>query len=159
MVKNILLIRHCQASPDSPTNRDFDRPLTTHGLNQSEMLGQHVQGLDLALEAVYLSPSVRTMQTTKGIIDQLDFKPRLMDAEELYEATDNVLKAVIQRFDKEFQNVAVVGHNPSVALLFHYLTADFRDYSPGTAAWISFEVDDWSAIGKDSGVIKDFYQA
>jgi len=157
MVKNILLIRHCQASPDSPTNSDFDRPLTAHGLKQAEILGQHIGGLELNLDAIYMSPSRRTLQTTKGIIDQLDYEPRLMDAEEIYEATDNVLRAVVHRFDPNFDQVALVAHNPAISLLANYLSEDFRQFTPGAMSWLSFEVDDWAALGRGTGVNKDFF--
>lgn len=157
MVKNILLIRHCQASPDSPTNRDFDRPLSDHGKKQAELLGQHLHNLPDQLDAIYVSPAIRTMQTTKGILNQLAYKPRLMDAEEVYEATDNVLKAMIPRFDPNFNRIAMIGHNPAISLLFNHLTSDLRTFSPGTSAEIIFEVNEWNAISKNSGSVRDFF--
>lgn len=157
MVKNILLIRHCEAALDAPTKRDFDRPLTQNGLNQAELLGQHIDGLSIDLQALYVSPAKRTMQTTAGIMKQLSQQARLMDAEEIYEATENVLKAVVLRFDPDFDHVAMVGHNPAISQLFAYLTEDARSFAPGTMAWLRFDVDDWNAIGRGSGSLVDFY--
>jgi len=151
-------MRHCQASPDSPTNSDFDRPLTSHGLKQAELVGDQIASFMLDLEAIYLSPSKRTMQTAKGVMEQLSYQPRLMDAEEIYEATENVLKAVVQRFDPNFDFVALLGHNPSISMLCNYLSNDPRSFTPGSMACIRFEVEDWKSIGQNSGSLVDFFQ-
>lgn len=157
MVKNLLITRHCEASFNSETNRDFDRPLTGSGFSQATVLGQHINNLPLDIDAFYVSPSLRTMQTLKGINKELSYKPRIMDAEELYEATENVLKAAVSRFDPLFNNVILLGHNPSVARLFAYLSADIRDYSPGTCAWLQFEVDTWQELSGGTGKLIDYY--
>lgn len=157
MVKNLLIIRHCEASFNSETNRDFDRPLTANGQTQATVLGQHINILSIDIDAFYVSPSLRTMQTLKGVRQELTNKPRIMDAEELYEATQNVLKAAVGRFDPLFNNVILLGHNPSVAQLFAYLSAEIRDYSPGTCAWLQFEVDSWNELSGGSGILKDYY--
>ena len=158
MVKNILIIRHCEAANDSPTRRDFDRALTDYGEEQAVRLGQHIKGLPLELDAVYVSPAKRTMQTTTILSEQLTNQPRLMDAEELYEATDNVLKAAVNRFDPDFNTVALVGHNPSVSGLFSYLSREFCSFATGTCAWISFEVDDWKALAGNTGTVKSVFE-
>lgn len=157
MVKNLLIIRHCEASFNSETNRDFDRPLTNKGFNQATVLGQWIESLPFELDAFYVSPALRTMQTLRGVREELSVKPRIMDGEEIYEATENVLKAAVNRFDNLFSSVALVGHNPSVAQLFAYLTFDIRDYVPGTCAWLQCNVDDWAALSQNSAELKDFY--
>ena len=55
MVKNLLIIRHCEASLNSEINRDFDRPLTNKGKNQATVLGQWIDSLPLELDAFYES--------------------------------------------------------------------------------------------------------
>lgn len=157
MVKNLLIIRHCEASFNSETNRDFDRPLSKKGNNQAIVLGQWIDSLPIELDAFYVSPALRTMQTLRGIQKELSVKPRIMDAEEIYEATENVLKAAVNRFDNLFSSVALIGHNPSVAHLFAHLTLEIRDYVPGTCAWVQCNVDDWQALSMNSSELKRFY--
>lgn len=157
MVRNILLIRHAEAHFESETNSDFDRKLSHNGENQGIMLGQYIKDLPFKVDAVYTSPSKRTLQTVKHFIQPLEPKPRIMDAEELYEATLNVLKAALARFDNEFKNIAVVAHNPSVAGLFTHLSSEIRDYTPGTCAWLSVEADTWNEVIGGSCELKGFY--
>lgn len=157
MVKNLLLIRHAEAEfPDSDT-RDFERNLTANGTNQATILGEYINKLPLKLDAIYISPAFRTLKTAKLIAEQVDYTPRLMDAEELYDATENLMKAFVNRMDPQFQYVAIVGHNPSIAELFAYLTRSIRTYSPATCAWVALAVNEWSAVSSDMGIEKDYY--
>lgn len=159
MVKNILIIRHCEASHESPSKRDFDRPLTAHGKKQAELLGQYLYGLSLPMEAIYLSPAKRTVETTSIFLKQLDQQPRIMDAEELYEATENVLKAAVNRFDPNFDTVALVGHNPSVSALCTYLTGEIHSFNPGDCVWVQIETADWYVLSHSIGTAKDYFSS
>lgn len=157
MVKNLLLIRHAEAEfPDSDM-RDFERKLTANGTNQATILGEYINNLPLKLDAIYISPAFRTLKTAQLITEQLNYTPRLMDAEELYDATENLMKAFVNRMDPQFQNVAIVGHNPSIAELFAYLTMTIQDYSPATSTWVELAINDWSAVSSNMGIEKDYY--
>ena len=84
MVKNIFLIRHAEALLPETGQRDFDRRLTETGRKQALLLGEHVNALGVPIEAIYTSPSFRTLETTLQLTSQLDQKPRLVEAEEFY---------------------------------------------------------------------------
>ncbi|MBO3697043.1 histidine phosphatase family protein [Roseivirga sp. E12] len=157
MVKNLFLIRHAEAEFPDSDKRDFDRRLTGNGMNQATILGEHIQKLPLKLDAIYLSPAIRTLMTGKLVVEQMDYTPRLMDAEELYEATQNLMRAFVNRIDPLFNNVAIIAHNPSIAQLFASLTMTVRDYSPATCTWIELPVDDWKAVASNMGIEKDYY--
>ena len=157
MVKNILLIRHAESGFGDSLTRDFDRVLTSKGSSQATILGEYVNKLPLRLDAMYVSPAKRTMETCKLAMDQIEYTPRLMDAEELYEATENLMKAFLKRIDPMFKTIAIVAHNPAIAQLYAYLTMDVRDFSPGTCAWIELSIDDWTAVSSNMGMEKDYY--
>ncbi len=157
MVKNLLLIRHAEAEFPDSDKRDFERLLTSNGNNQATILGEHINKLPLKLDAIYISPAHRTLMTGKLIAEQMDYTPRLMDAEELYEATENLMKAFVSRMDPLFNNVAIIGHNPSMAQLFAYLTMTVRDYSPATCAWVELAVAEWTAVSSNTGSLKEYY--
>jgi len=157
MVRNLLLIRHAEAEFPSERKRDFERELSPNGINQAIILGSYVKDLPFQLDAVYHSPSHRTMSTTLAITNTLDKKPRLMDAEELYEATGNLMRAFINRMDDNFQNVAIVAHNPGIADLHSYLTRKFEGFVPSSCAWLSCECESWLHLSENSAVEKEFY--
>lgn len=157
MVKNLLLIRHAEAEYPDSDKRDFERRLTENGSNQATILGEYIRDLPLKLDAIYMSPAHRTLMTAKAIVEQMDYSPRLMDAEELYEATENLMKAFVNRIDPLFNNVAIVAHNPSIAQLFAYLTMTVRDYSPATCAWVQLNTNDWKAVSGNMGSEQGYY--
>lgn len=157
MVKNILLIRHAESGFGDSQTRDFDRVLSPKGINQATILGGYMNDLPLRLDAIYVSPAKRTMETCTLVTDQLEYSPRLMDAEELYEATENLMKAFLKRIDPMFKSVAIVAHNPAIAQLFAYLTMSVRDFSPGTSAWVELSIDDWKSISSNMGIEKAYY--
>ncbi len=157
MVKNILLIRHAEAEFVSGQKRDFERMLTNNGCNQATILGTYINKLPIHMDAIYMSPAYRTLETTKLLVEQLDVVPRLMDAEELYEATENLMKAFVRRVDPMFKNIAIVAHNPSIAQYFAYLTMSVRDFSPATCTWVELSVDVWNAVSSNMGIEKDYY--
>ncbi len=157
MVKNLLLIRHAEAGFIDSDTRDFERILTVNGTNQATILGEYISKLPLKLDAIYISPAFRTLKTAKLIAEQVNYIPRLIEAEELYDATENLMKAFVNRMDPQFQHVAIVGHNPSIAELFTYLTNSIRNYSPATCAWVELSVNQWSAVSSNMGIEKDYY--
>ncbi len=157
MVRNLLLIRHAEAEFPSERQRDFDRVLTKNGRNQGIILGSYIKKLPFELDAIYHSPSARTLETSQLICDALSTKPRLMDAEELYEATGNLMKAFINRLDDNFENIAIVAHNPGIADLYNYLTRNFESYVPSTCTWLTCEFESWTHLSENSALEKDYY--
>ncbi|OEK04433.1 SixA phosphatase family protein [Roseivirga misakiensis] len=157
MVKNILLIRHAEARFGSGDEKDFQRKLTKKGRSQSTILGEYVNGLPLRLDALYVSPAVRTLTTCKLLNEQLEYDPRIMDAEELYEATENLMKAFLRRIDPLFKSVAIVAHNPAIAHVYAYLTMNFRDFYPGTCAWLALNAEEWEHTSSNMAIEKDYY--
>lgn len=157
MVRNLLLIRHAEAEFPSERKRDFERELSPNGINQAIILGSYVKDLPFELDAIYHSPAQRTLSTTLAIINALEKKPRMMDAEELYEATGNLMRAFINRLDDNFQNVAIVAHNPGIGELHSYLTRKFEGFVPSTCAWLLGEYESWTHLSENSCIEKQFY--
>jgi len=157
MVKNLLLIRHAEAGFGSGEERDFDRTLTAKGKSQATILGEYVNEIPLRLDAIYVSPAIRTLTTCNLLNEQLAYEPRVMDAEELYDATENLMKAFMKRIDPLFKSVAIVAHNPAIAQIYAYLTMDVKDFYPSTCAWVQLGIDDWQAVSSNMGVEKDYY--
>ena len=158
MVKNIFLIRHAEALYPESGQRDFDRRLSETGRKQAVLLGEHLNQLEVPIQAIYTSPSFRTLETTLQLTTQLAQKPRVIEAEELYSATEKLMLAAIARLDNLFDTVCVVAHNPAIAAAFEHLSGEYgRGFSPATSAWLQFPFDNWKALSADTGALHDFY--
>ena len=157
MVKNILLVRHAQAEFPMVDKKDFERHLTTYGEKQATLLGMHINSLGIQFDAIYHSPAHRTVETARFIKSQLNYHLRLMDAEELYEATINLMRAFVNRIDPSFNSVIIVAHNPTIAELYAHYVLDMKDFSPATSALLSFDTEDWTLISGNMAVEVDYY--
>lgn len=158
MVKNILLIRHADALLPEGSQRDFDRRLSQTGRKQAVILGEYIKSLEQPIQAVYTSPSFRTLETTLQITSQLVDKPRVIEAEEYYSATQKLMIAAISRLDDMFDTVCLVAHNPAIEYVFEHFTGSRgRGFSPATCAWLQFPFKHWKELSGDTADQKDFY--
>lgn len=158
MVKNIFLIRHAEALAPVTGQRDFDRRLSETGRKQALLLGEHLKALNQPVQAIYTSPSFRTLETTLQITSLLENKPRVIESEELYSATTKLMLAAIARLDDMFDSVYVIGHNPAMAAVFeHFTGSNGTGFSTATCAWLQFPFEQWNQLSGDTAEQKDFY--
>ncbi|MCZ2814526.1 SixA phosphatase family protein [Modestobacter sp. VKM Ac-2984] len=109
MPRRLVLVRHAQAGSAAV---DADRPLTAAGAHRATAIGVWLADNGLAPSRALVSPARRTVQTwerTGGVAPALD--PRL------YDNTVEALLAVLRETPDEVDQLAVVGHNPSISVL------------------------------------------
>ncbi|PIQ49193.1 MAG: hypothetical protein COW03_06570 [Cytophagales bacterium CG12_big_fil_rev_8_21_14_0_65_40_12] len=158
MVKNLFLIRHAEANAANKDTSDFNRRLSANGVNEAQFLGRYLKTLSVDLEVIYTSPALRTLETCSQVASAMDKLPRIISSEEYYEATRNVLVAAVNRLDDLFENVAIIGHNPSISMLYEYLVSRPRGvFSTGACAWLQVELDSWQHLSSGMCTEIDFY--
>jgi phosphohistidine phosphatase len=158
MVKNLFLIRHAEAHSETKDTTDFKRKLTSRGLEEANLLGKYLKAISVEIDVIYTSPSQRTIETCDQIAKGFDNKPRIITSEEYYEATRNVLIAAVNRVNDLFNNVVIVGHNPSISLLYDYLESNsIENFSTGACAWLQLEISSWVEISAGTANKIDFY--
>ncbi len=152
------MIRHAQAQIQANDERDFQRVLSAHGAKEALLLGDYLKATAIPFEAIFSSPAKRTIETSEKILNTLESKVKIIEAEEYYEATSNTMVASIMRLESMFKNIIVVGHNPSISHLFEYLVGDeIGNFSTASCAWVQFELDDWTMVSRSSGILKEHY--
>jgi len=103
----VYFLRHAEAEPDAGT--DFDRKLTTKGLEQAEKMGKFILRNGLQPELIISSPVVRARQTAK-IISQ-----KLGDADLVIESW----LACGMRPDACLEEIKVYEHKSSIMVVGH----------------------------------------
>jgi phosphohistidine phosphatase len=106
------LLRHADAADGHP---DDERPLTERGISQAQNVGRALERLGVTLDACLCSPKLRAVQTAQYACARLGLEviiePRLsgepFDVAELTVGFDDVL---------------LVGHDPSFSLTLYDLT-------------------------------------
>jgi len=106
------LLRHAEATEGSP---DDERPLTDRGNRQAEAAGRALEQLGANIDVCLSSPKLRALQTAQlacaplGV--EVTIEPRLSG--EPFDVHDLVAG---------FNDVLLVGHDPSFSLTLHDLT-------------------------------------
>lgn len=152
------MIRHAEANSATKDMSDFNRHLSEKGILEAQSVGKYLKTLSVQLEVIYTSPSLRTLETCKQITVLTNPQTRIISSEEYYEATRNVLIAALNRVDDLFQNVAIVGHNPSITMLYEYLVGQRKGtFTTGALAWLQVETDSWKFLSAAMCSEVDFY--
>ena len=118
----ITLIRHGKAEMPKVRGNDFDRGLVQRGMQNAEAVGQFMQTHKMLPDLVLVSPSLRTRQTYELMSASWAKPPRVTYEDKLYEVSADTLLQLIFEHGHDAENVAIVGHNPSlVVLLTHFV--------------------------------------
>jgi len=107
--RRLVLVRHAEAADAAV---DADRPLTASGARRAAAIGDWLLEHAPAPERVLVSPARRTVQTWA----RAGGAPPVLEPR-IYEATVEELLAVVRETPDEVQQLAVVGHNPSISEL------------------------------------------
>ena len=118
-MKNIYFLRHAKSSWDDFALKDFDRPLSTRGIQDADLMGNYFRSKKIKLDIVFSSPSKRTRETLEHFF-QLE-KPSIKFEESIYHASLDQLLSVIFGTPENLNNIMVVGHNPSMHEITEYL--------------------------------------
>ncbi|MEO5612876.1 MAG: histidine phosphatase family protein [Sphingomicrobium sp.] len=161
-MKTLLVLRHAKASQDSPSNRDFDRPLKPRGRNQSLSLGRMMHELNLAVDAIVASPAARVVETVSGLIEGGGASCEPMYDRRIYNASPESLLEVICEIDATVERLLIVGHNPGLQYLVLHLADKGSDglrgrvaagFPTATLAELRLSVEHWQDSVQNSGRI------
>jgi phosphohistidine phosphatase len=158
MTKKLILMRHGEAEIGAGYQKDFDRKLGATGIYRLQRLNKVLVERDFSFDLIIKSPSRRTMETAKIIAENLIvMEAHVMDS--IYESSVDNLLDIIQGLPDQYEQVIVIGHNPSLTALLAYLTGDFHlSLSPGMMAVLSFDLPEWKMLSKGTGYLNEVLQ-
>jgi phosphohistidine phosphatase len=148
-MKKLLLIRHAKAEKETAV-KDIDRPLKYIGIQDAAFMAEKLKESAQIPQIIITSPALRTKTTAEIFADHL-LLPDPQTNKTIYEASQQTLLRVINKFPAEYDFIALVGHNPGIAQILDYLTGEAREVHTSTVALIEFETNDWASISGDSG--------
>lgn len=140
----LLLLRHAEALPPEPGQRDIERPLSSLGLAQAAAIADWLAERGLAPDRVLCSPALRTRQTLAALEPRLPLPPPQFEPG-IYEATPGELCALLDKHLPGARRLLLVGHNPglelSVALLSTGRSGDARGMPVASLAWLAVDAE------------------
>lgn len=152
MTRRLILIRHAKSGWGDIHAADHDRVLTERGAAAARAIGIWLSAQGYIPDLILTSDAMRTLQTTEGLKDGMGQSPATLEVAALYHAAPQTLIDVVRAVRQPC--VAVVGHNPGIALTAALLVEDppahsrFDDYPTAATTVLDFADDDWCTPGK-----------
>ena len=153
-MKEIFFLRHAKSSWDDFALKDFDRPLSTRGIQDAELMGNFFRSKKIKLDLVLSSPSKRTKETIEHFFSK--DKPKLEFIDNIYHASMEDILDELYQISEEMNAVMIVGHNPSMHDITEFLTQKFLNKYPTCAlAQISTE-NKWTELTQGCSILENF---
>jgi phosphohistidine phosphatase len=153
MIRHLLLLRHAAAAEKLPTQNDFDRPLTEHGIQQAVKVGAYMNSSGWVPQLIITSPAKRTLFTAKIVADAVRYpEAEIVPETSAYNGSVLQLYHALQQVNDGFTHVLLVAHNPGISYLGEWLTKNSdSELLPGGLLHIEFDVQRWSELREGSG--------
>lgn len=113
----LLLLRHAEAEAAQAGLADIDRPLSVRGRVEALDAAECIAAADLRVDAMLVSPALRTRETATIVAAKLDISEELRFEPALYLGTPDELLPTVRRCAADTQTVLMVGHNPGLSAL------------------------------------------
>lgn len=154
----LLLLRHSKASGKKKYT-DFKRPLTKKGKEDAEYIGEYIKAKGIELDCILSSSAVRAKQTAGIVAGILKYPVATIELDStLYKCKTRLLIEAIQEMDDSYQQILVVGHNPSTIQTANHFQRDtiFTDVPKSGLVGIEFDNQSWSILGHEEGSFQFF---
>jgi phosphohistidine phosphatase len=168
MIKTLLLLRHANAVEADATTDDYDRPLSSKGVQECAVTAATLLGLQESVQWAMVSSARRTRQTAEAMIQAGCVKAahlphnNIQYDDGLYLASSGDMLQRIQALPNHVQCALLIGHNPGIGeiapLLAHTLSTDYIRHGMKTCGLVRlvFEGKHWSDIRPQSCIMTHY---
>ena len=120
---SLILMRHAKAVDRLEAEDDFERGLTERGRADAARAAAAISQSGLGAAHALVSPARRTRETWMAIAEVMGAPP-VNDPMALYHASDVMLeRLILEAIEHGHTRLVLVGHNPGVGALAHFLAA------------------------------------
>lgn len=154
-MKHLILIRHAETAEKVTGQTDKDRELTTAGIRQAASAGAFLREQVVHIDIILSSAAMRAETTAQLITEQLGTGDPITLEDELYQASVGTMFEMIRNADQH-QNIAVVGHNPTISYFAEFITGtDIDELRPGTVIILKVPIGNWKDLVKGCATMLD----
>ena len=153
-MKRLILIRHSKSSWKDVSLTDFNRPLNGRGKSDGPLMADYLKSKINKIDYLHSSSSVRTFETSKYFINQIQFGKVEYD-DSLYHSSVTTILNLIRNYSENYRSAMIIAHNPGLTNLINNITNISLDNLPTTGlAEIEFNINSWSKLSyKNSNLI------
>src|SRR5262245_10608763 len=153
----LLVLRHAKAEKDSPSGRDFDRPLAPKGLRQVTFLsGRLREGGKPPLarpQVIAASAATRARQTAEGVAEALALPVTFEEALKPDRPVEQALE-LVRKLAEGGQPALIVGHNPQLEDLLEVLAVADTELRTGELVVLDVEQKSGTLSAKEAARLR-----
>jgi phosphohistidine phosphatase len=146
-MKKLLIIRHAKSSWEHDVS-DKDRPLSNRGINDANLVSNHLINRVKDVDFVCSSPAIRALHTCSIFMRnlELDFL-KLLVSENLYDFGGLKVSNFIKSLNDDYNCVMIFGHNHAFTSISNIFGSQIIDNFP-TSGYVelAFNANSWKDI-------------
>ena len=109
-------------------------------------------------EIILVSTAERARHTAELLIEAGKLTGELRPEPQIYEASPQTLRQIVAGIDNRYASAMLVGHNPGVEGLIHFLTGQLEPMSTAALAVVRLAIDGWDEANEGSGQLVALYR-
>ena len=145
-MKTLLIMRHAKSSWNFPELSDYDRPLNGRGKRDAPRMGQHLHQEGLIPDIILTSSAKRARSTANRVVKASGYAGKVKKLDALYDSALGAYFKTLQVLSDKYQNVMIVGHNPTMEQLVNHLTGHPKRMPTAALAHIELPIERWEAF-------------
>ena len=162
-MKNLFLLRHCEAYHFEENKSDHEKQLNENGRKCAILLKNWFEKNNIVLDYILTSSANRTLTTANIIFS--NYQNKIYQKKELYLCDYKEILKELKILDDNLNTVIVVGHEPSISeslkSLISYCRPDLEYvtkslYPTGGLSVINFNITKWNKIDEKTGILDAF---
>ena len=157
-MKKLYLVRHGYADWENGSGEDFDKPLTSIGKKEANLMGSKLFGKIATPDIIIASEAKRAKQTAVLLASKLNYDlPNINFKKDLYLPDVSTLLDSVCKIDDKYESAVLVSHNFGISQFAEYLSNENIGMMP-TAAIVGlvFPFSDWKSISKSTAMLLFF---
>jgi phosphohistidine phosphatase len=148
-MKQLILVRHAKSSWEAPL-RDFDRPLTSKGIQDAHLVSSNISNQIPKSFLIWCSTAKRASETAMIFAQNISFPvENIQFKEALYTFDERQLEQIIKSCSDDYEHLIVFGHNEAITNFVNKFGNIFID-NVSTSGFVNiiFEQNSWKDIEK-----------
>lgn len=156
VMKTLLIMRHAKSSWNELNIPDHDRPLNRRGKHDAPLMGKLLRDQKITLDLIISSTAVRAETTANLIAKASKYKGEIVLDKLIYSAEPIDLLNLLSKCSDEYNNILLVGHNPTVEETVQTLT-NSPEITMATCAiaHLTLTIHSWTDLKKKQTVSSD----
>lgn len=142
-MKNLLLMRHAQASWGQVGLADRGRPLNKDGKRDARRMGELLRRQHLVPEWVVSSAARRARETAEEVAEAAGCHGEILSLEKLYGAEPSEYLAALRAVPDQVERALLIGHNPGIEDLLELLTGQWERLPTAAIVHLHVPADRW----------------